>query len=242
MSTISRRAFLKTVGVGALSVAAMSVLAGCDVAGTQTPAAGATTVEAKAGVLQQVSDLVTVNTATGVTDEFTVTGTSWGKTYVNKYETALTDYDSYVINSVSKYQDATQEMRDAAKKAAEDAVKSIEKETVTVSFNVKNYGDSPIVLVSSMKDGKVISDAFKATCNGTAVDCTIAKNSDDSALSVIDTKAVTVKCTITLPANAKSFDLTVTLPGAEKALKYTFTNKEYTDCDPTKPEFYAINN
>ena len=35
MSTISRRAFLKTLGVGALSVAAVSVLAGCDTIPTQ---------------------------------------------------------------------------------------------------------------------------------------------------------------------------------------------------------------
>ena len=233
MSTISRRAFLKTVGVGALSIAAVSVLAGCDVAGTQTPVVDAATVEAKAGTPYQVSDMVTVNTTYNTDGKFAVKD-SWGKKYVTAYKTA----GSNKITSVSKYMDATQDERDAAKKAAENAVKGIEKETATVNFSVKNYGESPIVLASSTKDGKIVSDAFKATCNGAAVDCTI--NSNAAIIEKSSGGAVTVTCTITLPANSKSFDLTVALPGAEKVLKYTFTNKEYTDCDPTKPEFYAI--
>ena len=223
MSTISRRAFLKTVGVGALSVAAMSVLAGCDVAGTQTPVVDAATVEAKAGTLYQASDLVVVR-CTKNSNEISF-DSSWAEAYLNAY-------NDKGITSVSTYMDATQDERDAAKKAAEKAVEEKKEANKTVSFNVKNYGDSPIVLVSSMKDGKIISDAFKATCNGAEVDCTINQE-------LVGSNAVTVDCTVTLPANAKNFDITIALPGAEKVLKYTFTNSSYVNLDPTTPEFYA---
>ena len=57
MSTISRRAFLKTVGVGALSVAAMSVLAGCD-GTTQQPVVDNSigTISATSGMTYVVGD------------------------------------------------------------------------------------------------------------------------------------------------------------------------------------------
>ena len=58
MSTISRRAFLKTVGIGALSVAAMSVLAGCDTVAQPPVDNGQTvsniTADVQAEVLRQL--------------------------------------------------------------------------------------------------------------------------------------------------------------------------------------------
>ena len=58
MSTISRRAFLKTVGVGALSVAAMSVLAGCDTTSIPSDPTTPTTTSLSADVQAEVARIL----------------------------------------------------------------------------------------------------------------------------------------------------------------------------------------
>ena len=225
MSTISRRAFLKTVGVGALSVAAMSVLAGCDVAGTQTPVVDAATVEAKVGNTYKVADLLSVNVAADPTAT-----DKWIKAYAAAYEDRIPDKNAYDA--------ANDALKALAKKEAEEAASIVAADTATVKFTVTNYGD-PIVLAESGKTGEFTSSAFTASSNGTSVKCTIDKAYLNGGTNNT-ARSADVTCKVTLPANAKNFEVVVTMPGADKILKYTFENDKYKVLDPSKAEFYNI--
>ena len=247
MSTISRRAFLKTVGVGALSVAAMSVLAGCDVKNPTdtTPVAGAIEgkVSATYAVTNSASVKVTTSSGTALNNLYVdvtpATGESlWAKTYEDAYvKAAKKSYDlahpgaDFDTNSKT-YNDLAAADKAAGKEAAEKAVDKLEgPETAKVYFTFANYADTPIFLASNSESADC---AITAACNGAAVKCTI---SDMVVAANAQTKTVT--CTVELPVNAKEFDVTITAPKATNVVKYTFVNGSWFDTSKIDPSKFS---
>ena len=221
MSTISRRAFLKTVGVGALSVAAMSVLAGCDVAGTQTPVVDATTIEGKYNNIYKVSDALTVKCTTE------------GKIEIDQdwYDAYEKEYVRVIKAESATYETASAALKADAEAAAKKKAAYVESEEATVNFTVSKYVDDVVILAESGEPGKIKSSAFTATCNGVAVDCTISH-------TTLSNTTNNIVCTLALPCNAETFDVTVALPGADSVVKYTFENKNYVEkIDPSKFDY-----
>ena len=215
MSTISRRAFLKTVGVGALSFAAMSVLAGCESVGTQVPAAVAT-IEGTAGNVYRVSDTLTVSTKV---DEVAA-DKAWVKAYVSGYET--------VIESESEYEaDKNGALKADAEAAAKKWAANVEHDTAEVTFFIYNAGDE-FILAEGGKAGAYEFSGVKGTF-------VLA----DGLLKKGENK---VRFTVDVPCNAETFDIVITLPNADKAVKYTFENTSYVEeLDPSTAAFYALN-
>ena len=232
MSTISRRAFLKTVGVGALSVAAVSVLAGCDavkVPGTETtPVVGA--IEGAKDVSYKVSDTLTVGTTTDIK---AVEGKmEWAKAYVNGYNEVV---------AKASFTSAT----DAQKAEATDNAKAkaayVKNDTAEVEIVINNYSDKVLILAESGKTGEYKSSAFTATCNGAAVECTVNQMSVP-AMSAGAVGTQTFTCKVKLPCNTEKFEIVVALPDA-KAVKYSVTNKNYkkaSDLEPTNDNYTAF--
>ena len=225
MSTISRRAFLKTVGVGALSVAAMSVLAGCDTVAPGTDNSAAAVVTGKAGTTYQVSNLVTVKYEKATLDVKVADST--GKTWAELYKEAYIK-GTGVTASSTKWSALTSEQKADGKAAAEKAVADLENVKHEISFKVVNYGDAPLFVASSSET----SGAFTASVNGVAAKCTL-----DGMVIGTGSSGETVKCTVKLPLNVEKFDITINVPNAESVVKYTFTNTNYQDpskIDPSK--------
>ena len=232
MSTISRRAFLKTVGVGALSVAAMSVLAGCDVKNPTTTTAE--TLTGKAGVTYRVSDVVTVvtnNTANSTLDIGVGTsGSLWADVYKAAY---VAKAKALGVTDTNKATALTTEVKAEAKKAAEKAVADMSNEKVVAKFTVHNYSEDAIVIADSTSASNVAGCVFTATCNGAAAKCTV---NNIFAGANADTK---VDCTIELPVNCKEFQVTVTAPKATNVVKYTFVNTNWFDTTKLDTSTYS---
>ena len=222
MSTISRRAFLKTVGVGALSVAAVSVLAGCDKlpVNPETPVSVAT-IEGKVATEYKVADLVTVSVAKPTFD-----ADEWANAYTGVFK-------SNSVKSVAAYEAKTAAQQADLKKKAEEAAKLANVDEVEVNVTVTMLDDeAKMILADSGNANGFKSSAFTASSNGAALDCTINN-------AYVDATQNTVECTVKIAGNVESFDLVVALPGANKAVKYTFKNDGYLKTtDPTSEEFY----
>ena len=222
MSTISRRAFLKTVGVGALSVAAMSVLAGCDVkVPTETaPVTGA--IEGAKGVSYKVSDTLTV----AVNDTDVSVARAWLNAYADEYIKVI-NAGSPVAGQIARGSDAYDVASDTLKAEAADKAKKkadyVKTEELAVTVVVKNFGDDPILLGESGDSTKGYK--FSGITVSGAEDVTFLTQVAPKNVVLANGETgntLTVKAKV--PCNAESYVLTIALPGA-KAVKYTIKNK-----------------
>lgn len=238
MATISRRAFLKTVGVGALSVAAMSVLSGCEGMTQTNPIISPDVVDAEYGVTYKVSDLLSVSA------EKPSVRTNWLEAYVDAYKEYLEDHDSEgyldskltAANYVKAYKELSSSQKTTVKSEATREANREDADGATIKFQIGNYSSNHFLFAESgsASDGYK-SVAFSATADGVSVPCTTSVNVANAG------SFTTVTCNVELPGNTDEYEITVALPYADKTLKYTFSNTAYLgDLDPTTTDFYKV--
>ena len=235
MSTISRRAFLKTLGAAALSAGAVSVLAGCTGAGGSSSGTGTALLTGQPGTTYTLNGSVSVaavsSTGTNMQSLSVAAGTPgsrWADVYENAYVKEAKSY-----TGVKEYDDLKPEQRAAARAAAESAVEKMGSETALVYFNLTNYTGAEM-LVAGGSSGTA-DCVFTASCGGSSIGCTV-----DPAVVTQTYVPTKVTCAVRVPANSKSFQVVVSAPGGANQVKYTYTNTAYQDpakIDPSKFDF-----
>ena len=233
MSTISRRAFLKTVGVGALSVAAVSVLAGCDKLPTGNTEVVTGTIEGTKGNVYKVSNTLFVSASS--TDA--AVPTTWMDAYKAEYVKVVnagSDLSTFPA-SENTYDNASDALKAEAAAEAKAKADYVKTETATFAVVVNNYGSEDIILGES-GDSKGYKSSSITVSGGEDVTFLITTNRN-----VLKAGANTVNITAKIPCNAESFVVTIALPGAEKAVKYTVKNSNYVkEIDPKKFSGYSV--
>ena len=248
MSTISRRAFLKTVGVGALSVAAMSVLAGCDNVAPVEPVTPSSLIPMKEGNSISVEDLkITVGTSTTAFDEkvklanignFTSEDPEFGPTYYAGVYNII-DNDIKNASNLSNSEKATVGKAVWAK-GVEKVSDTCNNDFVTLSFTVDNLDTENAVKVASMKKlgiaddyitgfkpaALVGNDVFTATCDGTTVTVGSAVSGNLNGEIEKSGSNKTVTCGMVVPTTWKEIKVRFNVPGSTVALEVTVKRPE----------------
>ena len=233
MSTISRRAFLKTVGVGALSIAAVSVLAGCDVV-PNAPVDTSKVIPAVAGRAYSMGECnVNIADTTGIA----ASASAWSNAFYTAADGFGADKElnldatTRVLSWGTAAKDYTSDQKSAFLATCNAAANAkASAELVTIKCVVNNFSENDVALapyasgeIDDTDDVKSNSTVFTANCNGTVLPCAVNYG------TLAKKQKATVTVYVSAPVNVKEFSLTVAIPGAEGVLEYTIENKAYLD-------------